>query len=106
MYCVRETHIATHKILQKLTNTQTLTMPKISLLDRECIQCKSEIDLSIDNFTLFQAEKGRHYLYCDNCMSPYEPIQLGAQPASLKYNTPIFALFLVFMIGLYIGSLI
>lgn len=81
-------------------------MPKISLLDRECIQCKSEIDLSTDNFTLFQAEKGQHYLYCDNCMSPYAPIQSDCEPLQSEDNEPRTNLFLIFLIGLAIGWLL
>ena len=81
-------------------------MPKISLFDRECIQCKSEIDLSIDNFTLFQAEKGQHYLYCNNCMSPYEPIQSNIEPVSIKNKATGLSLFLALFIGLIIGWLI
>ncbi len=81
-------------------------MPKISLFDSECIQCKSEIDLSIDNFTLFQAEKGQHYLYCNNCMSPYEPVQSSIEPTTVKSNITGLSLFLVFLVGLAIGWLI
>jgi len=80
-------------------------MPKISLFDRECIQCKSEIDLSIDNFTLFQAEKGQHYLYCNNCMSPYEPIQSDSDPKRTKNNATGLSFFIVFLIGLVVGWL-
>ncbi len=37
----------------------------ISLYDNCCIQCNSEVDLLTANFTLYQAEGGQHYLYCE-----------------------------------------
>lgn len=43
-------------------------------LNPYCIQCGNKIDIKIDNFTFYQAEKGNHYLYCEKCKSPYKPI--------------------------------
>ena len=40
-----------------------------------CIQCGAQIDVKIDNFTFYQAEKGKHFLYCEKCNSPYEPLK-------------------------------
>ncbi len=40
-----------------------------------CIQCGAKIDLKTDNFTFYQAEKGEHFLYCEKCNSPYEPLK-------------------------------
>ncbi|MEZ9819879.1 hypothetical protein AB4238_04505 [Shewanella sp. 10N.286.45.A1] len=49
-------------------------MPVIRLGSSCCIKCGDEIGLSIDNFTFYQAEQGSHYLYCEKCDSPYQPL--------------------------------
>lgn len=49
-------------------------MAAIRLGSSCCIKCNAEIDLSIDNFTFYQAEQGSHYLYCEKCDSPYQPM--------------------------------
>ncbi|OBT04685.1 hypothetical protein A9267_17195 [Shewanella sp. UCD-FRSSP16_17] len=49
-------------------------MAAIRLVSSCCIKCNAGIDISIDNFTFYQAERGNHYLYCEKCDSPYTPL--------------------------------
>jgi len=50
---------------------------------QDCIQCGQPVDLSSENYTMYQVE-GAKYLYCSSCKDIYEPYTSPREIADLK----------------------
>jgi hypothetical protein len=66
-------------------------LPIIVLGTDLCIQCDDVVDLATDNFTFYQAEKGNHYLYCERCKSPYEPLPNPYEQIDIERDRSLLA---------------
>lgn len=50
---------------------------------KSCVECDVKVNLSVDNYTLYQVD-GAHYLYCEKCKNPREPYISLAEETQLK----------------------
>jgi len=54
-----------------------------------CIQCGTDVDLVIHEFTLYQVD-GRRYIYCEKCKSPREPYTSPAEVKNIKKQLELY----------------